>query len=562
MTRFLILVLSVASLSPLCLAQWRAAERLFYFCGDLEENATAAKFAATAEAAQKAGYNGVMLECDAGNAFLWNDAKRRLYRERLAQCRALGLKVIPLVWSVGYGSMLPFSPDLVETAPIRGLPYVVHGGKAVFAGECVTVPNAGMEDSPSNGVFQGWDSDEPGKVCCTDRAVWHGGRQSVRFEPGRASSEHARLFRRLELSPYRCYRLSAWIRAEEAGLEGLRHRLRLVVRGGGETLGECGVVESPGFKSGEWRRHGVEFYASTNTAVYVYAGSWGAGSGRFWVDDFMVETMPLTKVPRGAGAAFRVTNARTAKLCSEGTDYRPPPPMTDWRVKPGERALAFDITADGSLREGDELRIDASIPFAAHINDKSPYGQYSSCMSDPALYGYFERSGAAIADLFRPDGWMLSMDEIRAGGTCEACRARHTDMAHILGDCITRQMKAIRDVHPGATVYVWSDMLNPVHNAHDGYYSCLGTFHGSWNLVPKDVVVVCWWHAKRDETLAFFASRGFRTLAAAYYDAKDLSGSRDWLESCRRTPNCLGLMYTTWRGEYGLLQEFGRMLSE
>ena len=258
---------------------------------------------------------------------------------------------------------------------------------------------------------------------------------------------------------------------------------------------------------------------------------------------------------------FRVMNVRTGAPCAEGVDYLPPPSMTDWRMKQDDRALTFGIPEGSSLREGDALRIDASVPSVAHIYDKSPCGQYSACMSDPALYGYFERSAVSVKDLFHPDGWMLSMDEIRAGGTCEACRARHTDMAHILGNCITRQVQTIRRVHPNAAVYVWSDMFNPVHNAHDGYYSCLGTFYGSWNFVPKDLVVVCWWHAKRDETLSFFSKQGFPTLAAAYYDAKDLESSRDWLESCRRIPNCLGLMYTTWRGQYDLLPSFGELIS-
>ena len=102
-------------------------------------------------------------------------------------------------------------------------------------------------------------------------------------------------------------------------------------------------------------------------------------------------------------------------------------------------------------------------------------------------------------------------------------------------------------------------MIDPVHNAGDGYYSCRGTFYGVWNFIPKDVVAVCWWCAKRDESLPFFEGLGMRTMAAAFYDAKSLDGSRSWMESCARTPHCLGMMYTTWKSDYGMLRAFGEM---
>ena len=48
-------------------------------------------------------------------------------------------------------------------------------------------------------------------------------------------------------------------------------------------------------------------------------------------------------------------------------------------------------------------------------------------------------------------------------------------------------------------------------------------------------------------------------MGAAYYDADDLDGSRQWLETCRETPDCRGIMYTTWQIKYELLGDFGRL---
>ena len=122
-------------------------------------------------------------------------------------------------------------------------------------------------------------------------------------------------------------------------------------------------------------------------------------------------------------------------------------------------------------------------------------------------------------------------------------------------------MKIIREVNPKAEVYCWSDMLDPNHNAHGDYYLVEGDYTGSWNHVPKDLVIACWHYDKREVSLKHFAERGFRTLAGAYYDTGDLENCKGWLESLRRTPNARGIMYTSWRSKYALLGEFGDLVS-
>jgi hypothetical protein len=150
------------------------------------------------------------------------------------------------------------------------------------------------------------------------------------------------------------------------------------------------------------------------------------------------------------------------------------------------------------------------------------------------------------------------MDEIRMGGTCEACRGRN--MAELLGECITRQTQILRRHMPGVEIYVWSDMLDPNHNARGEYYLVNGDFTGSWNHVPKDLIIAVWGGAPREESLRFFSDEGYRTLVACYYDADDLKDVTGWLHVARKTPNVRGLMYTPWQKKYGLLPQFGDML--
>ena len=121
--------------------------------------------------------------------------------------------------------------------------------------------------------------------------------------------------------------------------------------------------------------------------------------------------------------------------------------------------------------------------------------------------------------------------------------------------------RAITSLEPDAAVYAWSDMLDPNHNAHGDYYMVDGDFSGSWDFVPPELRIVCWRHSTRRASLDFFSARGFRTVAGAYYDGDDLSNPLGWLEALRDTPGAEGIMYTTWQNRYGLLADFGDLVS-
>lgn len=179
---------------------------------------------------------------------------------------------------------------------------------------------------------------------------------------------------------------------------------------------------------------------------------------------------------------------------------------------------------------------------------------------ETALYEVFDHEARLLAERLRPRRVMLNMDEIRMGGTCRACRGRN--MGELLGECITRQVQAIRRHIPGAQVYIWSDMLDPNHNARPKYYMVEGDYTGSWRHVPKDLIATVWGGAPREKSLQFLANEGFSTLIGCYYDAEDLRDVSRWLELAQRTPKVRGIMYTPWRKKYDLLPEFGDLLQQ
>jgi hypothetical protein len=181
-------------------------------------------------------------------------------------------------------------------------------------------------------------------------------------------------------------------------------------------------------------------------------------------------------------------------------------------------------------------------------------------MGEPELYEIFDREAKALAEHVHPRRVLLNMDEVRMGGTCRACEGK--DMGKLLGQCITRQVETVRKYSPGCQVYIWSDMLDPNHNAHGDYYLVQGSFADSWKHVPRDLRMAVWGGGVREKSLKFFQDEGFRVLVACYYDADDLDAVKGWLAAAKPNPNVQGFMYTPWQKKYQLLPAFGDMIGK
>jgi len=99
-------------------------------------------------------------------------------------------------------------------------------------------------------------------------------------------------------------------------------------------------------------------------------------------------------------------------------------------------------------------------------------------------------------------------------------------------------------------------MLFPIKNPKKDYYLFNGDFSGSWNHIPKDVIIACWNYKTRDESLRHFDGAGFRTLGCGYYDMDSVNAAKDWGSSLAKTPGAWGIMYTTWEDQYDFLDKF------
>ncbi len=527
-------------------------DRWFYVANNLQSDADLQQVEALVQTAGDAQLNGMLFACGVEGYDNW--APKR--QERLAHlrefCAAKGVEIIPLIWSIGYGTMLGRNPNYVEGLPCMDIPYVVRGNQARWRPE----PNVKLENGDfemHNGVrfaLDGW-TEKPGVQSFVDTEVKHGGNASVRLEQFADNPYgHGRICLKVNLQPYRRYRLRLF--AKSSGLVPNYGKFMLQFYPKGLGMPSAGV--RPQIQATQdWTEYTLSFYSGEFTEGNLYVGMWGGKQGQLWIDDITVESTGISDVIRRGGTPFVVKNAITGQIYEEGRDYEPVEGLKSLNIKDKE-SLTLKLPASSAIRDGDALLVSYFYPAVANGR------QFTTCMSEAAIYEEFRRSAEAIMTALHPRKWFLSMDEIRAGGTCIACEERHTDMAHILGDCITRQCQIIHEVCPEAEIYIWSDMLDVNHNAHDHYFNCKGTYEGVWNLVPKDLIISCWYHAKREKSMAFFQQLGFRTQAAAYYDAESLDTSREWLETCNHTRGCTGIIYTTWQRKYDLMSEFGKMV--
>lgn len=525
--------------------------RWVYVSRGLGADSDVADIRAIAETGAQHGLNGMVLAAGLDRLDLQNQAYFRRLREVKEILDANAIELIPIIFSAGYGgSVISHNRNLAEGLAVKDAPFRVRNQEARLETDpAVALVNSGFEDYSGNTARAYAFHDRPGEVSFVDNEVMHSGRASLRFENfERFPNGNARVMQEIKVQPYRCYRVTVWVKTEN-----LRGSLRVqVLSTSGRTMAPV-TFSVPA--SAEWRKLTLGVNSGKEDRLRIYAGVWAGQGGRFWVDDLEIEETGLTNIVRRPGAPLVVSSADRDMTFEEGVDFEPvrDPTLTfrfDHEVPP------IRLRTGTRIQDGEALRV--SYYHGVAVND----GQVSICMSEEAVYEIWATQARLLHELLTPKRYLLSMDEVRAGGTDESCRRREISMAQILGSAITRQTEILRAVNPEAEIMVWSDMLDPNHNAVADYYLVEGDYSGSWQYIPNDLVIMCWYYARRQASLQHFSSLGFRTFAAAYYDGNDLSNPAGWLSALDQTPGAAGIMYTTWENKYQLLAGFGDLVSK
>lgn len=528
-------------------------DRWFYLSYNLNDDQGADWVVSIIERAGKVQLNGMLWASQWDRADEWNDAELARFHKIKSAAEKADVEIIPILWSIGYGTMIGRDPNLAEGA--RAVTTLVaRNGRAVYEEERVVIPNGDMEEWDGaqllslNGGFQ----DRPNVVSFRDQKNARNGKSALKFENyGDDKNGHGRVMWRLDLQPEGVYQASVWMKGKD--FKG-RALLQAYSSNGAQlSASPVPFKNDKEAQTFDWQEIKVNFRVPKDGKILLYAGVWDGTEGALWLDDITLKRNGFTNPLRRAGAPIRVFSEDRQKEYEQGKDWSLP----DFKIRPHQKDVESQslILPEGSaIRENERLRVEYYFPIIIGSS------QVSACMSEPEIYEYFKKSADAVVKLLNPQKWFLSMDEIRCAGTCEACHARGISLAEILGDCITRQYEIIKERSPNASVYIWSDMIDPNHNCHDNYYSCEGDYSGAWKFVPKEIIVSCWWYDMREKSMEFFSSQGFKTQGAAYYDTDDLEGCKDWLVTCKKTPGCVGIMYTTWQKKYDLMEGFGELV--
>jgi len=497
------------------------------------------------------GFNAVMMSAGMDTLCKQNTNFFKRLEEILTTCREYNLEFIPGVFSVGYGGgALSHNRNLAEGIPASNVLYEVKGNIAEFVPESGNLfRNGGFEEYRGNN-FTGYRfHDQPGVVSFVDTNVFHSGKTSIRLENFTANQYgHGRIMQEIKVKPWRLYLVSLWVKTENLKPSDA-FNLQVLVEG--RSLSPRQFKLPP---TSDWRKISMVFNSMDYETVRVYAGMWGGRGGKLWLDDWEVKELGIINVLRRPGTPVSATSDDGKEVYTEGKDFEPiiDPAFSFWNWD--RKPLSIKLTKDTRIRQGQKLRVSWYHPMVIHES------QVTVCMGEPELYQIYEHESELLAKYVKPKRVMLNMDEIRMGGTCKACEGK--DMAKLLGECITKQVAAIRKYNPNAQIYIWSDMLDPNHNAHANYYLVKGDFTGSWNYIPKDLIIAVWGGKPREKSLTFFDTLGFQTLVACYYDADDLNDVRGWLNIAEKCKNVRGFMYTPWQKKYELLPGFGKLISE
>lgn len=504
--------------------------------------------------ASKHGLNGMVLSTNYMNiAESSGDYLRRLLEVKNI-CDKYGVEIIPLVFSVGYGwDYLSQNKNLAAGIPVKDALFVVKNGKArPVSDKTVKIKNGGFER------FNSWHKathfhiqDKPRKISFIDYMNFREGEYSLRLQNFEKSKHgHGRIMQKVSVKPYKRYKVSLWVKSEALKPEGA---FQLYAITPDERYFASPSLNIP--STMKWKKVSFEFPSLNYDEIEIYAGVWDGEKGKVWIDGMRIEETDMANILRRPGTPLVVKSEKSGAIYEEGKDFAP---LVDKNIsfKSDHESPVIEVLPGSRIKEGEKLRV--SYYFGMEVSKD----QVSLCMSEPMLFDIWKKEAQFIQKQLSPKKYFLDIDEIRAGGSCHACKSRNLTMAEILGDTVTKQFRIIKDSDPEVTLFIWSDMFDPYHNAISNFYLADGDYSESWKHIPKDLIIVDWNDEKMGKSLNHFSKHGFKTVAAAYYDKGDLKNPRAWLKELASTEGAVGIMYTTWKNQYKLLAPFGDIVGK
>jgi hypothetical protein len=353
--------------------------------------------------------------------------------------------------------------------------------------------------------------------------------------------------------PWMQIHASAWIKA--TGFESASAVRMFAIGQDGRVLSHSNLGVK---RDQDWKQHHVVFNTLGSEEVRFYVGVWDGKGGKLWIDDVQVREEPLVNLVRRPGCPLVVRDAESETVFEEGKDFEE---LRDEKLGMTPWAGSFEVyhappklrlAAGTRIQEGTRLKV--SYYHAVTIYDN----QVPCSLSEPKVFEVVEEQVRRVDKVFRPKTYFFSHDEIRVANWSEPERQANRPAGEVLADNMRRCVQIAHKVNPEARLCVWSDMFDPHHNAVDNFYLVNGDLAGSWEGLPKEMVIVNWNSGKAEKSLPFFAGLGHSQVLAGYYDAPPENIKR-WQQAGSGLMGIEGAMYTTWKGNFDQLERFAEL---
>ncbi len=506
------------------------AHRWLFFWNDMTKQAEVERMIARFPKAQEVGFNGVVFPAKLA------PAKPRELKEA---AKRHGLALIPVIMGRSMDT------HYTEGLPIRDALFVASDGVLRFQPDNpTTVRNAGFERVRSDDFAYWTLFSDAGKRAFVEHKVVHSGRIAVYMVP---DSGHCYLSQRVRLQPFRHYRASLWTRTLGLLPSGQGVGITVTDPKSRQQLTYQNTRVKP-FE--EWTEHHVIFNSLDHTEAIISLGAYFPGqSGQLWMDDFTLEEIPLVNVLRRPGCPIIIRGENGTRY-EEGRDFTP---IVDSRFHvrdPYHEPPVVLLTPDTRIQDGERLRVSYYHPSMIYEFKNS------GCLSEQKIYEEWREQVTMLRDLFHPLGYLMDYDEVRVANWCEACHSRGMTPGQLLADHLRRSAQIIREVQPGAEMWLWGDMVDPMANAVDGYFLCNGTMRGSWEGLDPDMGIINWYSPLLGANCGFFADRGLRQILSDNGGEGDMDGSviEEWKKRTRHISGIAGVMYTTWHDNYDAME--------
>jgi len=504
--------------------------RWLFFTSDLTDPKQVDQMIARFPAAQVAGYNGVVCSFDV--------AKEKA-PELKAAAKRFGLDIICTVMGGAHDR------NYVEGVPVKDALYVVRGGTAFHQPDNPTQVQNGDFEATSDNKFLGWGwQDDIGVTTFADHEVVHGGKTSLRMESiGKNPNGLCRISQPIKLQPHRQYHISVWIKTDK--LTPAIPEIKVLTSTPQNCVSWQTFHVDP---TQDWKQADLVFNSFDEKDANLYLGFWGGKTGKIWWDDLKIEEIGLVNVLRRPGCPVTV-RSEDGMVFKEGQDYEKisDPQFHPWIPWRGA-SPTIKLTPDSRIRKGDRLRVSYFHPVTIYED------RINFCLSEPKIFEDWKEDVKHANELLHPAGFFMSHDELRCLNQCGSCRAMNMTAGELLAWNVHKAAAIIREVRPDASIWVWNDMFDPMHNAVDHYYAVNGTLVGSWKGLDKDVGIVNWQGGLMGKNCQFFADMGLKQILSGYYDGDESGdGIRQWMHATKSIPGISGAMYTTWEAKYGAM---------